>query len=208
MGGTGSGRRWHSGSRKTTDSYQAIDVRWLKREGMLSQGASRHIIWSRHEEIVASINVRAEPGCIILTYRHRIGSGEWKDKSYPVYLTTTPCHMGGERHWFLCPARGCGQRVAVIYGGDIFACRKCCKLAYASQRENAGDRVVRQTNRIRRKMGWPAGIFNGSNLGKPNGMHWRTYERLCLDHDILQNQILVGLVGDLKRLRGRDLKKN
>jgi hypothetical protein len=34
---------------------------------------------------------------VFLTYRHRSGGDNWKDESYPVYLTTTPCHMGGER---------------------------------------------------------------------------------------------------------------
>lgn len=112
MGGSGSGRRWHFGSKDTTEGYRSIDVRWLKREGMLTPGANRRITWSRHGEVVASINIRAELGRVILTYRHRGGGGnEWKDESYPVHLTTTPCHMGGERHWFLCPARGCGQRV-------------------------------------------------------------------------------------------------
>ena len=203
MGGSGSGRRWHFGAKDTIDSYRSIDVRWLKREGMLSPGASRRITWSRHGEIVASINVRAELDRVILNYRHRSGGDEWKDESYPIRLTTTPCHMGGERHWFLCPARGCGQRVAVLYGGRIFACRKCYQLAYPSQRENFGDRLARRANGIRNKMGWPVGIFNGCDLGKPKGMHWRTYERLCQEHDILEGQILVELVDDLERLTGR-----
>jgi len=170
---------------------------------MLIPGAHRRITWSRHGEVIASINVSAEVGRVTLTYRHRSHGDEWEDKSYPVYLTTTPCHKGGERHWFLCPARGCGQRVAVLYGGGIFACRKCHQLVYPSQREDVGDRIARRTNRIREKMGWQAGIFNGSDLGKPKGMHWRTYERLCQEHNVLESQIMVGLVDDLERLTGR-----
>ena len=203
MGGIGSGRRWHFGAKDTTDSYRSTDVRWLKREGMLTPGANQGISWSRGGEIVASINVRAEQGRVILSYRHRIGDGEWGDESYPVYPTTTPCHIGGERHWFPCPARGCGQRVALLYGGRIFACRKCYQLAYASQREDPGNRLARRANAIRNRMGWPAGILNGSDLGKPKGMHWRTYERLCQEHDILEGQILVELAGDPERLTGR-----
>ena len=126
---------------------------------------------------------------MIVTYRHRSGGDEWKDESYPVYLTTTPCHMGGERPWFLCPARGCGQRVAVIYGGGIFACRKCYQLAYSSQREDAGDRAARRAHRIRDRMGWPGGVLEGSGWGKPKGMHWRTYERLCDEHDTFEGVV-------------------
>ena len=80
---------------------------------------------------------------------------EWE--RYPVFLDTTLCHIGGERHWFLCPARGCGRRVAILYGG-----------------------------------GW----------GKPEGMHWRTYERLCREHDALSDRTLVGIMDHLGHLSG------
>ena len=183
MGSSGSGRRWHYGCKDTTEGYRSIDVRRWKRGGFLTPGRTFSWQWSRNSEVVASINVRAELGRVILTYRHRSGGDEWKDESYPVYLTTTPCHMGGERQWFLCPARGCGQRVAVIYGGGIFACRKCYQLAYPSQREDAGDRAARRAHRIRDRMGWPGGVLEGSGWGKPKGMHWRTYERLSDEHD-------------------------
>jgi hypothetical protein len=55
-----------------------------------------------------------------------------------VGIERTPCHVGGSRPWFICPALGCGRRVAILYGGGIFACRLCFQLAYASAREEAG----------------------------------------------------------------------
>jgi len=189
MGGSGSGRRWHYGSKDTTESYRSIDVRRWKRGSFLTPGRAFSWQWSRHGEVVASINVRAEVGRVILTYRHRSSGDEWKDESYPVHLTTTPCHMGGERHWFLCPARGCGQRVAVIYGGGIFACRKCYQLAYPSQREDTADRAIRRANRIRDRMGWPGGVLEGSGWRKPKGMHRRTYERLCDEHNTFEDVV-------------------
>lgn len=197
MGGSGSGRRWHYGSKDTTESHRSIDVRWLKRESMLTPGAISRITWSRHGKVVASINIRAELGRVILTYRHRSGGGEWREESYPVHLTTTACHIGGERHWFLCPARGCGQRVAVIYGGGIFACRKCHQLAYPSQREDIADRAGRRADRIRSRLGWPAGVLNGSDFGKPKGMHWHTYERLCREHDVFSDRTLKAIADQL-----------
>ena len=117
MGGIGSGRHWQFGA-DTTDDYRSIDIRWLKREGLLDSGVSRSITWSRGGEVTGSINIQSEPGRVILDYRHRDRGGEWQPERYPVYLDTTPCHMGGERHWFLCPARGCGRRVAILYGGQ------------------------------------------------------------------------------------------
>jgi hypothetical protein len=203
MGGGGSGRRWHYSAKNTTETYRSIDVRWLKREGMLSLGANRRITWSRGAEITGSINVRAEPDRVILDYRQRDHGGEWQAENYPVHLDTTPCHMGGERHWFLCPARGCDHRVAVLYGGAIFACRHCYRLAYPSQREKSGDRAARRADRIRDKMGWPGGILEGGDWGKPKGMHWRTYERLCREHDALSDRALVGIMDHLNHLSGR-----
>lgn len=167
MGGIGSGRQTHVGARDTTESYRSIDVRWLKREGMLVPGVNRRISWLRDGAVVASIDTRAEPGRVILTYRHRSRDADWEDKVYPVYLATTPCHMGGERHWFLCPAQGCRARVALLYDGAIFACRKCHQLAYPSQREDAGDRAARRAHRIRDRMGWPGGVLEGSGWGNP-----------------------------------------
>lgn len=194
MGGSGSGRRWHYSAKDTTEGYRSIDVRWLKREGMLSSGANRRITWSRQSEVVASINIRAEPGRVVLTYRHRSGGDDWQDESYPVHLVTTPCHMGGERHWFLCPARGCGKRAGVLYGGGIFACRKCYQLAYPSQRESTEDRAARRADRIRDRLGWPGGILEGSGWGKPKGMHWRTYERLSDEHDTFTNTVNLAFI--------------
>ena len=105
MGGIGSGRHWQFGA-DTTDDYRSIDIRWLKREGLLESGISRRITWSRGGEVTGSINVQSEPGRVILDYRHRDRGGEWQPERYPVYLAATPCHMGGERPWFLCPAHG------------------------------------------------------------------------------------------------------
>jgi hypothetical protein len=58
---------------------------------------------------------------VILIYRHRSGDTEWKDEHYAV--VRTPCNLGGSRAWFICPAVGCWRRVAILYGGGIFACR-------------------------------------------------------------------------------------
>jgi hypothetical protein len=43
------------------------------------------------------------------------------DYEYAVLLEWTRCHYGGERAWFRCPVIGCGRRVAILYGGAIFA---------------------------------------------------------------------------------------
>ena len=179
MGGLGSGQHWHYGAKDTTCDYRSIDVRRWNREGLLVPGSAFGWQWSRNGEVVALIQIRAESGRVILTYRHRQNGGEWKDESYPVQLDWTPCNFGGKRPWFLCPAVGCGKRrVAILYGGSIFACRHCHQLAYPSQRETYDDRAARRADKIRERLGWEQGILNPKGWQKPKGMHWRTFERL------------------------------
>ena len=191
MDGMGSGRCWHYGARDTTDVYRALDVRRWHRDKLLTPGRAFGWQWSRHGKTVASIQVRAEADRMILTYRHRSGGGNWKDESYPVRVDWTPCSFGGERPWFRCPVMGCGRRVAILYGGAIFACRHCYRLAYPSQRETADDRAARRADSIRERLGWEPGILNGPGL-KPKGMHWRTFKRLKAEHDAFVAESLAG----------------
>jgi hypothetical protein len=112
----------------------------------------------------------------------------------------TPCTYGGQRAWFRCPAVGCGQRVALLYGGRIFACRHCYRLTYRSQRETPDDRLARRADKIREQLGWELGILNGSGW-KPKGMHWRTFRRLTAEHDALVHASLTGMAQRLGLLR-------
>lgn len=190
MGGFGSGRGQYG--KDTTSDMRALDVRRLQRDGLLTPGRSFNWQWSINGEKVADINIRTEADRVILNYRSRNTGGEWQPMEYPVTLEWTPCNLGGRRAWFLCPARGCGRRVAMLFGGSIFACRHCHKLAYASQRERADDRATRRADRIRDKLGWEPGILNGDG-DKPKGMHWRTYERLLAQHDAHVEASLAGM---------------
>lgn len=45
------------------------------------------------------------------------------------------------------------------------------------------DRANRKADRIREKLGWEPGDLNGDGV-KPKGMHWRTFERLKVEHDV------------------------
>lgn len=183
MGGFGSGRRWRYDTKLTTADCRAIDVRRWSREGLLSRPSAFNWRWIRDGESVASIDVTTEPpGRVILSYRQRAGVGPWKQESYSVRLTWTPCHFGGQRPWFRCPVSGCGRRVAVLYGGAIFACRRCHQLAYPSQNESREDRLDRRVEKLRARLGWPPGFLKWADE-KPKGMHWSTYERLVRRHD-------------------------
>jgi hypothetical protein len=175
MGGYGSGRRW--GSKNTTADYLGLDVRLLQRKGCLVGGCNSTVTWSRNGETFASLKVRAEESRVTLSYRHSRNGEPWKSEEYSVELRWTRCNYGGTRVWFVCPAVGCTRRVAILYGGGIFACRQCYQLVYQSQREQPSDRALRRAQEIRMKLGG-SGSMADMFPWKPKGMHWRTYERL------------------------------
>jgi hypothetical protein len=185
MGGYGSGSRYNSNS--TTSDYRSMDIRHWQREGVLKLGCSFSFTWSRNGEVIASIQARGECDRVWLTYRHRRNDGPWKDEHYPVTVEWTPCHFGGSRPWFRCPASGCGQRVAILYGGEIFACRHCHRLAYQSQREAPHGRALSQAQAIRVKLGGSPSLAEPFPP-KPKGMHRRTYERLHAKADQAQDR--------------------
>jgi hypothetical protein len=196
MGGQGSGRHWRYGTKTTTNDHNSLDVRKLQRDGVLIPGYSCTWSWFRNGQEISSIGIRSTSGSIILSYRVKTGEGEWQDLKYPVTVEWTDCHYGGQRAWFRCPAVGCGRRVAVLYSGRAFACRNCHNLAYESQRECEHDRVARKADKIRKKLGWQAGILN-ANGWKPKGMHLQTFEKLRTEHDALVNIALHGIAEKL-----------
>jgi hypothetical protein len=201
MGGFGSGRRW---GKETTSDMRPLDIRKLQRDGLLTPGQSITLNWSRNGEQVATIQARTEAEHVTLIYRHKSGGNDWQPMDYPVRLEWTACTLGGRRAWFLCPAEGCGRRVALLYigGAGIFACRHCYRLAYACQREAADDRAARRADSIRERLGWQVGILN-PNGGRPKGMHWRTFNRLTAEHDAFVGVSLAGMSARLGLIERR-----
>lgn len=189
MGGLGSGLRW---GQSTTTHMRQLDIRHLQREGLLKPGLAFGWNWSRNGETTASINILAGLNRITLDYRYRNHGGEWQSMRYPIEVAWTAMHFGGARPWFLCPAQGCGRRVALLYCDGVFACRRCHQLVYESQRETPIDRASRRANALRTKLGWKLGILHGEG-GKPKGMHWRTFVQLRENHDTHASAMLLGI---------------
>lgn len=179
MGGWGSGRHYGSGS--TTDDYIRLDVRYLQREGLLDWRSQFNLRWLRNGKPLSNIDILPEGDRVILSYTVGASSEKPLSYHYEVFLERSPCHYGGVRIWFRCPARGCGRRVAILYGGKVFACRQCYGLAYESQRESPGQRADTRAWAIRKRCGDWGCLFDP--VFRPKGMHHRTFRRLEAEYE-------------------------
>lgn len=184
------------GGKRTTINFLRLDIRTLKRDGLLIPGRNSRVYWSRRGADIGEINVLAEACRLVISYQSEDSNGEWEAKEYAVQIERTDCNLGGQRVWFWCP--GCGRRVAVLYGREVFTCRHCRNLAYASQRETANDRAIRRADGIREKLGWEIGIANPRG-DKPKGMHWKTYWRLQDQYNALVQKSLLRMMSFLHR---------
>jgi hypothetical protein len=171
------------GGRPTCEGCVSIDVRRWHREGRLHAGQHFSSSWTSGGKPFGSISVRTEADAVVLVFHSRNSQGsDWKSVEQRVPITWTACHLGGRRAWFRCAVysngRYCGRRVALLYGaGELFACRRCYGLAYASQQEAPMHRGVYRAQKIRMRLGGSANLCE-SFPEKPKRMHWRTYLHL------------------------------
>lgn len=193
MGGWGSGSYFRiGGSRRTAESSLPLDVRKLKRSGVLTPGKWFSWQWSIGGNVYSSIVAVAEKDHLLLKYTHKDELVEQR-----IFFTWTPCNYGGERLWFLCPT--CGKRVAVLYlRGKSFACRGCCNLTYQSCNDTAMDRKYRRANNLRKRIGAKQGCFNSLPLFKPKGMHQTTWERIRWEINTIEEKGFKLMAHNLK----------
>ena len=159
------------------EDYRSIDVRTLHKAGALTVGRIFSWKWKRWGEVVASIGSQADSRCGLRLRYQLTRQGKSEEKDYLVPITWTPCHLGGERPWFLCPC--CGRRVARLYSSTLFACRHCLRLNYRSQQTSKRDRPCDRSWDLRSALGCDEGFLSlpAELIRKPKGMHWRTFER-------------------------------
>lgn len=161
-----------------TEHYRTLNINALMRDCGLQPGPPFDWCWWRQGEKVASIGITVESRhCLRLRYLTSSRGSEPVRHDYPVPISWTPCHLGGERPWFLCPC--CGRRVARLYGSTMFACRHCLRLNYRSQQASKRDRATDRSFDLRCALGCDEGflIRPAEFIRKPKGMHWRTFER-------------------------------
>ena len=179
MGGFGSGRQ-SIGNRKLVSEKRLLDVRHWQREGMLMSGATGRLHWAWRGNRLASLYYQTESDEVSLIYDVLERSGVWRRVEQHITVECTDCHYGGKRAWFSCPV--CLRRVAILYGGELFSCRRCQSLVYECQYETEMNRSIRQAEKLRARLGWESGIMMGVG-SKPKWMRWGTFSKLCSKHE-------------------------
>mgnify|MGYP003585521302 FL=1 len=137
------------------------------------------------------------PKMTITSVKHRLGqhakairlyySFKGKPYAYDVGITTSSCHYGNYRYWFICPH--CGKRVGVLYCAGLYVCRQCIGANYATQLMQPIDKLFSKVAKIRHRLQWQQGIAHGHG-SRPKGMHQTTYDRLVAEHDRIADNLL------------------
>lgn len=175
MGGVGSGSWYRWNKQTTTEDTKRIDIRYMKKQGLLKHNTQGSLRWTRGGEPSGDIRYQCHDQYLQLNYRYRENGGEWQPVEQRIPFDRTPCNYGGERLWFLCPR--CSRRVGLLYGENVlFLCRHCYQLPYASQNQGKMDKLIDQKHKLGER------IFEyyeyGEGWGKKKGMHWKTFDRL------------------------------
>lgn len=132
MGGRGSGSYYHSSNTATLEEVKRIDIRYMRRRGLLRPNWTGSLSWTCRGEPAGDIRYTCFTDRIVFNYRVRSGGEDWQPVEQIVYFDRTPCHIGGDRLWFRCPY--CHRRCEVLALADKYpACRKCYRLPYRSQ---------------------------------------------------------------------------
>jgi len=125
----------------------------LKEFGLLRGYCASTLTWThkasgKQDSIGITVDIEDEPYVKVnYTITDRT-TGKKTNYDYKIGLTSTPCHFGGVRYWFICPlsVNGvyCGRRIGTLYlasGGNYFGCRHCYNLSYESRNESRLGRI-------------------------------------------------------------------
>jgi hypothetical protein len=172
--------RWYRWSKKdTTDDYLSLDITTFAKSVDLDRWLMGSWRWTWSNGRESSISYIVEPGRRGVRLQYTSSGQEY---DYLVPVVKTQPNYGGVRYWWLCPS--CGRRVRILYGGSIFACRRCHNLTYETT-QKGGDLMTTIDNRLRRirhKLGATGGGILDAFPQRPKGMQLRTYERLMREY--------------------------
>jgi hypothetical protein len=195
MGGPNSGRR-RTVHRGAIEQFPAIDLRVLKRAGLLRVGQCTYTTLNWRNQALEALSARifVDLSDTSDASIRVVGSEADGAMAQRAAIECVPCPFGGMRCYFLCPL--CGVRCEQLFLADgIFASRKAHKLTYASQSEDELSRARRNVRKLHRQV---QGDFR---YARPRGRNrWRLLQGLKaakIEARALYHDRLRALVGDL-----------
>lgn len=97
-----------------------------------------------------------------------------------INVAAMPCNYGGFRYFGLCQA--CHKQAATLYfHRDIFACRRCFKMAYCTQNYTLSYRLLLKRRKAKEKI-------NNNEWVKPKWMWKTTFARLRSEYFALDEK--------------------
>ena len=148
MGGINSGRR-RSVHRGAVEQFPVIDLRVLKRAGLLKPGECTYdtLRWRNQDlealEVRIFVDLSGEDDASIRMTDDVVAQR--------AAIECAPCPFGGFRCYFLCPLTG--RRCEQLFLVDgIFGSRKAHRLTYASQSEDDLSRALRKVRKLHRQV--------------------------------------------------------
>ena len=195
MGGINSGRR-RSVHRGAVERYPSIDLRILRRAGLLRVGECTYttLHWQNQAPEVVSVRIFIDLSDTDGASIRIVASGNDVAIAQRAAIECVPCPFGGARSYFLCPINGTRCQQLFLVDG-VFASRKAHKLTYASQSEDELSRARRKIRKLHRQ------VEGDARYSRPRGQNrWRAMQRLRVAHcdaRVLYRVRLRGLVGDM-----------
>lgn len=182
--------RWSLSNKIETDDVRKLSISWLNQKRLLLAYWSDTITWTNvstgHQNSIGiEISANSYDGYVRLLYQTN-RDGKKKDFDYKVFLTTTPCHFGGQRYWFICSGTNgilCGRRSGTLYlVHGYFICRHCGNLTYFSKTRNYNSgyaglfATVRAKEEIK-KIFWKKYLYY---RGKPTKNHRKLMKYMAI----------------------------
>jgi hypothetical protein len=191
MGGIHSGRH-RDVHRGAVEHYPAIDLRILRRAGLIAPGECTYdtLCWRNQASRALRVRIFVDLSDADDASLRIIGD----DIDQRVAIECVPWGFGGMRCYFLCPIDGIRCEALYLVDG-IFASRQAHGLTYASQSENELSRARRKARKLHRQ------VDGDVRYGRPRGRNRRRkmkqFKRAKMDALMMYRERLHNLVGDV-----------
>jgi hypothetical protein len=196
MGGVNSGRR-RTVHRGAVEQYPSIDIRILRRAGLLQLGKCTYdtLCWRSQAPEALSARIFVDLSDTSDASIRIVASDNGGTIKQRAVIECVACTFGGFRTYFLCPITGVRCEQLFLVDG-LFASRKAHRLTYASQTEDHLSRARRKVRKLHRQ------VDGDARYTRPRGpRRWRTLQRLRIaerEARVLYIDRLRALVGDIQ----------